>query len=439
MKTLTQKLALAAMLLITGTATAQTASQVIKLYMTENANMPSQAPALLTLKFTNGGNDSLQFPDQGDVASLGQFSDEVFPFSVTTDSAVITGYDCRSLVTSYREIRVGFGCKNPGDIKVFATTSTSDPAIAAPAYVWLEQISTGERYNVLDTAKFSIAGNPDFESDFIMHIGPPCATYSTPETCYGYANGTIHAAGPNYPNFNYELWMGNSQIVNTTVAGYDTTITGLSGGNYVSVIRINGIPVDSSDILVGGATPIVADFLTDYNFIAAGDTVNFTDMSAGGVNYTWDFGDGDTSYVAGSESHSYASIGSYQVTLTISDGNGCESSTYDFITVQSPALMNNSLNNSTASNFNTGDRNNSTSSAIAINSGTDVYASGQRLIVAVQQETSSITVVAANGALVYSGVQTESRAEYNLPAAGVYVVTITYANGTAESKTILAQ
>ncbi|MEL6191098.1 MAG: PKD domain-containing protein [Bacteroidota bacterium] len=68
------------------------------------------------------------------------------------------------------------------------------------------------------------------------------------------------------------------------------------------------------------------DFSADQpNACNAPHTVNFTptvNPPAGTYNYLWDFGDGNTSTVE-TPSHTYIANGTYDVTLTVSDANGC--------------------------------------------------------------------------------------------------------------------
>jgi hypothetical protein len=47
--------------------------------------------------------------------------------------------------------------------------------------------------------------------------------------------------------------------------------------------------------------------------------------------------------------------------------------------------------------------------------------------------------MAMNGSMISSAQQTDAHGEYNVPATGLYVVTICYSNGTVVSRTILAQ
>lgn len=60
--------------------------------------------------------------------------------------------------------------------------------------------------------------------------------------------------------------------------------------------------------------------------VAAGNAVSFSNASTAAVNYTWDFGDGNTS-VAANPNHTYASSGTYLVRL-VASGASCTDTTF---------------------------------------------------------------------------------------------------------------
>lgn len=67
-------------------------------------------------------------------------------------------------------------------------------------------------------------------------------------------------------------------------------------------------------------------------------TVNFTDLSTGTpVSWAWDFGDGNTS-AAQNPTHIYTTPGSYNVTLTVTDAQGCTGTVVfnNYIVIQPP-------------------------------------------------------------------------------------------------------
>ena len=65
------------------------------------------------------------------------------------------------------------------------------------------------------------------------------------------------------------------------------------------------------------------DFSADVTVGCAPLDVNFTNNSPGGVNYDWDFGNGSTFNGENPPTQTYAADGTYTVSLTMTDGNGC--------------------------------------------------------------------------------------------------------------------
>ncbi|MCB0429982.1 MAG: PKD domain-containing protein [Flavobacteriales bacterium] len=64
-------------------------------------------------------------------------------------------------------------------------------------------------------------------------------------------------------------------------------------------------------------------------------TVDFTDLTIGGVKWSWNFGDGGTS-TQQNPSHTYANKGSYTVTLTVTTASGCK----DVVTIPAAVVIN---------------------------------------------------------------------------------------------------
>ena len=70
--------------------------------------------------------------------------------------------------------------------------------------------------------------------------------------------------------------------------------------------------------------------------ICLGNSITFSDISTGSpTSWTWDFGDGNSSTLQ-NPTHTYSSAGTYNVSLTVSDGASTDSETKTaFITVGS--------------------------------------------------------------------------------------------------------
>jgi PKD repeat protein len=84
--------------------------------------------------------------------------------------------------------------------------------------------------------------------------------------------------------------------------------------------------------------PVVADFAAELTSGVAPLTVSFTNLSSGAINYSWDFGDGNTS-VSVNPTNTYTNAGSYTVSLTAVGAGGTNSLTrtnYVVVTIPPP-------------------------------------------------------------------------------------------------------
>lgn len=157
------------------------------------------------------------------------------------------------------------------------------------------------------------AGPADFVADYtsgcsplVVHFHPttPCATctYS-----WDFGNSTPIVGGAS---------------VSTTYIGvgpYTVTLTVHDGSaTYTKTMTITVYP-----------SPTV-DFTVDDTTICPGGTVTFTNTStpgvAGPMTCTWNFGDGSPSGAGSSVSHTYTTPGYYNVTLIVTNAQGCTSS-----------------------------------------------------------------------------------------------------------------
>lgn len=113
-------------------------------------------------------------------------------------------------------------------------------------------------------------------------------------------------------------------LVTLTVVDNDGGIGKAQG--TVIVLAPNQAPTAVANLSpVTGTAPLVIEF----------SGLPSTDADGTIAGYAWDFGDGTTSAVS-SGSHTYASAGSYPVTLTVTDNDGAVGTTSSTVTVVAP-------------------------------------------------------------------------------------------------------
>ena len=115
----------------------------------------------------------------------------------------------------------------------------------------------------------------------------------------------------------------------------------------ITVASINGFCVnyycDTVTITGNGTMPCQADFIAYHDTIISPNnspySYSFLDLSMGtAVGWHWDFGDGTIANIQ-SPTHTYQSLGTYQVCLSIWDNNMCQSLFCDSIDVDTTNML----------------------------------------------------------------------------------------------------
>lgn len=87
-------------------------------------------------------------------------------------------------------------------------------------------------------------------------------------------------------------------------------------------------------------TEPIPDFFADYPLNCPNNPIQFTNASAGqNLTYLWTFGDGSSAFIE-NPMHTYSNAGTYTVSLTITDPNGCDSTLIrpNYITISDPVI-----------------------------------------------------------------------------------------------------
>jgi PKD repeat protein len=169
-----------------------------------------------------------------------------------------------------------------------------------------------------------IAGSGGYQSgDYEPFFnGTSCATPYAAGVC-----GLIKSANP--------TWTA-SQIRNQLCTSAIDIVNVESGSGWD---RYSGYGMVDAEAAVGGGgpTPPTAAFVGSPTSGDAPLTVDFTDQSTGGpTSWSWDFGDTGSSS-AQNPSHTYTAVGTYTVTLTVSNAYGSDDEVkVNYITVTEP-------------------------------------------------------------------------------------------------------
>lgn len=162
--------------------------------------------------------------------------------------------------------------------------------------------------------------------NFLTVVSSPIVTvFSTPETCVGDCDGTLSASSTGgLAPFTF-VWTGG--------IGHGESFTNVCGGNYNLVVTDdNGCTASGLTGIVEPGINTLASFVPDSNpvLLSLGGTVQFTNGSIAGsgpATYAWDFGDSGSSTVE-NPSHTYTAVGTYTVSLSVTDSSGQCDNTY---------------------------------------------------------------------------------------------------------------
>ncbi|MCP4122494.1 MAG: PKD domain-containing protein [Bacteroidetes bacterium] len=156
-------------------------------------------------------------------------------------------------------------------------------------------------------------------SDVEIHV------LESPDIEFGYPEVGCQHDGIQFTNlsqggfgFEWDFGDGSTSLDNNPIHVYSNS------GNYeVSLLGENEngcIAYFSSDVSI--LEKPLADFNTDVNNLCLGNDVQFTNLSVGGENFIWNFGDGTLSYQE-DPVKTYSRAGVYDVSLVTNNDNFC--------------------------------------------------------------------------------------------------------------------
>lgn len=152
--------------------------------------------------------------------------------------------------------------------------------------------------------------------------------YDSTNTLCGAANGSISV-----------VQTTSSAFIQWADGSTDFSRDDLKSGSYTFTISLPGVlgcsetktvTLNDSSYVFDFTSSVVPN--TEGEFIAAGDEVIFDTDKNSAQNYSWDFGDGNTSTEV-NPTHTYQYPGEYEYSLQITDQQGCVNTVYNTVTV----------------------------------------------------------------------------------------------------------
>ncbi|MCP4149216.1 MAG: PKD domain-containing protein, partial [bacterium] len=277
------------------------------------------------------GEAWMQAEDKGGIGWIGtsnnSYWDEDYWWGVGSGSIVAAGPDYDDVgIGAYDGIFHDHGEAEDlhyvtnGAIMYCGNMAVTEAGASRIQYYW-------EIYHLMgDPSIMAYMGLPSTNSvNHSSTVSPSATTFTVQAEAGSYVglslNGTLHGAG---------------YIGSTGSASIPLTAFGTSGTADIVVTCQNKIPYVSTLNISSGTVPPTAGFTGAPLSGSTPLTVNFTDQSLDATTWAWDFGDTDSS-TEQSPSHTYTSIGTYTVSLTVTNsyGNDTETKT-SYITVVAP-------------------------------------------------------------------------------------------------------
>ena len=173
--------------------------------------------------------------------------------------------------------------------------------------------------NIADTSYITIrAKNNEAQLGIDVVKLPPCESFN-----YQFSNTSVAPAGYNFNPGTFTWDFGDGTVIQSDAASLTHQYT--AAGTYMVKLYLNDTSFcnspDSAVFELRVASVLAANFTAPSSGCTPFD-VTFTNTSTGGQNFTWDFGDGNTSTEV-SPTHQYMTPGTYTVRLTATDNFTC--------------------------------------------------------------------------------------------------------------------
>ena len=214
-----------------------------------------------------------------------------------------------------------------------------------PTHIYLNSTTTDTVYTAIliiesifgcfDTTSHQITVHPDISAQFVTNISAGCHPFPV----------TITNASTGGAIYHWD--MGDGSIFDTLDFIFGHVYTNLTGVQQSHTIQLIAESVKGCMDTVTQIVDVYPDVTAIFEYDTAGCSpfdVAFTDFSIGGVNYSWDFGDGSPLENIQHPSHQYLNTTAFDVNYTailiIESVFGCFDTVQNVITVFATPVVN---------------------------------------------------------------------------------------------------
>lgn len=279
-------------------------------------------------------------PSQDEIATLMFVKTAGYRANIDKIKVICTSCSDKNLVFDFRDSKEGF--INGGGCNLFLGNDGFIMKATGPV-VAIARSGTNDSTSNLDLST--------------SYYNRARITFKTPYPSYQAGNGKLffHSlAGGNAPFATFNIPRDPSNISTYQTVEIDLSAAPAAGTYSGDIARLgvrapwginqNGRTGDTcywQKLELFYQLPLAADFSASDSTFCQGSTVTFTDLSSGTpTSWAWDFGDGTTS-VLPDPTHTYNTVGTYDVSLTVTNSTGSESETKTgFITVNALPTIN---------------------------------------------------------------------------------------------------
>ncbi len=298
-------------------------SETMTLYVTNTNNG-------LMDKTTVGFNAdaTTQFDSQLDAVKLsGALSRHTF-YSYNNDPLQWYSKNMNTSINQTSAVNVGFEPGVAGNYSIsFDGLQSFDPT----SYIMLEDKKAGTMHDVRSGDYNFTSTTTDNWNRFVLHFTPKAEFTTVASGCE--ALGQLQVEQPGSANWQYSIQdlLGNN-IGSGTLNNTSPLSLSVPAGVYTITLVDNNNYTVVKNVQVNGSTPINALMSTDKTVAEEGEDITFTSNTTGAITTEWNFGDNTTSALP-LVTHQYPAQGTYTVTLTVSNADGCVSTTDEMVTV----------------------------------------------------------------------------------------------------------